>query len=136
VSETSAGSIVGFLRLDIADFEAGIDRAMTRADELERKSPNVRVTADTAGADTKLAATAAAEDRVAASNKKVGSSGEEASLGMGSLIAAAVAVGPAIVPIALGATGLAVGFGAMGVAGIAAMVGIKQELRHEVARSE
>jgi hypothetical protein len=47
---------------------------------------------------------------------------------MGGLIAAAVAVGPAIVPLAAGAAGLAVGFGGMGAAGILALVGIKQQM--------
>jgi Transglycosylase SLT domain len=105
-----------------------MDEAIARIDNLERKSPNVRVTADTAGAETKLAAVAASEDKVAASNKKITDSSKPAVTGMGAIIAAAVALGPAIVPITLGAAGLAVGFGAMGAAGIAAMVGIKQEM--------
>jgi hypothetical protein len=69
VSETQAGSIVGLLRLDISSFEAGIAKAQSLADELERKNPNVKVTADTAGAETKLAAVAASEDKVAKSSK-------------------------------------------------------------------
>ena len=197
---TDAGSIQGFLRLSITDFEAGIAKAQALADKLDRQDVNVNVKADTAGAETKLAAVAASEDKVAKSskgsstgldsvvvsarklsdasaaanvaqlrlgemqgsgtakasalasaqntlaraqrdvgdamrnaspeaqrlaqdmgkadlsnvklvesNKKVASSSHDAGLGMGSLIAAAVAVGPAIVPIAAGAAGLAVG---------------------------
>ena len=219
MSETDAGSIVGFLRLNIADYEAGIARAQSLADKLDRQDVNVNVKADTAGAETKLAAVAASEDKVAKSskgsstgldsvvasarklsdasaaanvaqlrlgemqgsgtakasalagaqntlartqrdvsdamknaspeaqrladsmgkadlsgvklvesNKKVGSSSKDASVGMGTLIAGLLAVGPAIVPIAAGAAGLAVGFGGMGAAGILALVGIKQQM--------
>jgi hypothetical protein len=219
VSETAAGSIVGFLKLSITDFETNIAKAQEMADRLDGKNVDVQVKVETAGAETKLAAVAASEDKVAKSskgsstgldsvvasarklsdasaqanvaqlrlgemqgsgtakasslasaqntlaraqrdvsdamknaspeaqrlaqdmgkadlsnvklvesNKKVASSSQGASVGMGTLIAAAVAVGPAIVPIAAGAAGLAVGFGGMGAAGILALVGIRQQM--------
>jgi hypothetical protein len=47
---------------------------------------------------------------------------------MGALLAAVITLGPALVPLAAGTIGLAVGFGAMGVAGILAIVGIRKEM--------
>jgi len=220
VSETQAGSIIGTLRLNIVDFEAGIAKAQELANNLERKSPNVKVTADTAGAEAKLAAVAASEDKVSRSsggassgltsvesaarrvadasgvanvaqlrlselqdsgkakasqlakasndveraqrtladatwgtyasnikldesskkvddsskkvdesNKKVAKSSKDASKGTSALAMAIVGLGPAIVPLAAATTGLAVGFGAMGAAGVLAIVGISKEIK-------
>jgi hypothetical protein len=128
VSETSAGSIIGTLRLSITDFETGIAKAQALADELSGKNVDVQVKVETAGAETKLAALAASEDKVDEGNKKVGQSSKDAGQGMGLLTMAIVGVGPAIVPLAVASTGLAVGFGAMGAAGILAIVGIKQQM--------
>src|SRR5450759_1979329 len=69
MSETSAGSIVGFLRLDSDSFNRAIDEAIARVDNLERKSPNIKVTVDSGMAETKLAAVAASEDKVSGSSK-------------------------------------------------------------------
>lgn len=67
-AESTAGSIVGFLRLDIADFEAGIAKAQALADHLDGKNVDVQVKADTAGAEAKLAAVSVSEDRVSKSS--------------------------------------------------------------------
>jgi hypothetical protein len=213
MSETSVGSIVGFLRLDSDSFNRAIDEAIARVDNLERKSPNIKVTVDSGMAETKLAAVAASEDRVSGSSKgassgltsvesaarkladassvaniaqlrlsevqgsgtakasslasahqsltkaqrdlsdvmktatpeviraadamkplddantKVAKSSKDAGNGMGLLSMAIVGLGPAIVPLAAGAAGLAAGFGAMGAAGILAIVGISREMK-------
>jgi hypothetical protein len=129
MGETNAGSIVGFLRMDADSFNRTIDEAIARIDNLERKSPDVKVTADTAGVEAKLAAVAASEDKVDSGNKKVASSSNDASKGLGLMSMAIVGLGPAIVPLAAGAAGLAVGFGAMGTAGILAIVGISREMK-------
>jgi len=129
VSETSAGAIIGTLRLTITDFESGIAKAQALADSLDGKNVNVDVKVDSGAAETKLAAVAASEDKVDGGNKKIAQSGKDAGKGMGLLSMAIVGLGPAIVPLAAGAAGLAVGFGAMGAAGILAIVGISREMK-------
>jgi len=99
------------------------------ADHLDGKNVDVQVKVDSAGAETKLAAVAASEDKVDSGNKKIATSGQDAGKGMGLLSMAIVGLGPAIVPLAAGAAGLAVGFGAMGTAGVLAVVGIMQEMK-------
>jgi hypothetical protein len=129
MSETTVGSIIGTLRLSITDFETNIAKAQELADRLDGKNVNVDVKVDSAGAETKLAAVAASEDKVDAGNKKVASSSQEAGKGLGLMSMAIVGLGPAIVPLAAGAAGLAVGFGAMGAAGVLAIVGIMREMK-------
>jgi hypothetical protein len=129
MSETTVGSIVGTLRLSITDFETNIATAQRLADNLDGKNVNVDVNVNSAGAETKLAAVAASEDKVDAGNKKIASSSKDAGNGMGLLSMAIVGLGPAIAPLAAGAAGLAVGFGAMGAAGILAIVGISREMK-------
>jgi hypothetical protein len=210
---TSAGEILGTLRLSITDFETNIAKAQELADRLDGKNVVVNVKVDTGGAETKLAAVAASEDKVGGSskgassgltsvesaarkladassvaniaqlrlsevqgsgtakasslasahqsltkaerdlsdvmksstpeviraaeamkplddqNKKVAKSSKDAGNGMGLLSMAIVGLGPAIVPLAAGAAGLAVGFGAMGAAGVLAIVGISQQMK-------
>jgi|GEM_PF-1010214 len=209
----NVGDLVGYLRLDISNFETNITKAQGLADKLDGKNVNVQVKVDTAGAETKLAAVAASEDKVGGSSKgasgaltsvesaarkladassvaniaqlrlsevqgsgtakasslasahqsltkaqrdlsdvmksstpeviraaeamkplddadkKVASSSKDAGNGMGLLSMAIVGLGPAIVPLAAGAAGLAVGFGAMGAAGVLAIVGISQQMK-------
>jgi len=129
VAETSAGAIIGTLRLDISDFEAGIAEAQASAARLDGRDVNVDVRVDSAGAETKLAAVAASEDKVDRGNTKIAQSGHDAGRGMGAMATAIITLGPALVPLAAGAAGLAVGFGAMGAAGILAVVGIANEMK-------
>jgi len=68
MSETTAGSIIGYLKLSITDFEAGIAKAQELADRLDGKNVDVQVKVDSAGAETKLAAVAASEDKVSKSS--------------------------------------------------------------------
>jgi hypothetical protein len=129
MSETTVGSIVGTLRLSITDFETNIAKAQELADRLDGKNVDVQVRVDSGAAEAKLAGVAASEDKVDAGNKKVASSSQEAGKGLGLLSMAIVGLAPAIVPLAAGAAGLAVGFGAMGAAGILAIVGISREMK-------
>jgi hypothetical protein len=213
MGETNVGGILATLRLSITDFETNIAKAQEMADRLDGKNVVVNVKVDTGGAETKLAAVAASEDRVGGSSKgassgltsvesaarkladassvaniaqlrlsevqgsgtakasslasanqsvtktqrdlsdlmksstpeviraadamknvddsntKVAKSSKEASNGLGLMSMAIVGLGPAIVPLAAGAAGLAVGFGAMGAAGILAIVGISREMK-------
>ncbi len=114
--------------MDMRTFEDGAARAQTMADKLDGKTVDVKVKADTAVAEEKLAAVAASEDKVDEGNKKIAASSKDAGGGMGALVAAALMVGPALVPIAAGAAGLAVGLSAMGSAGVLALVGIRQQM--------
>ena len=198
--------------MSITDFETNIAKAQELADRLDGKNVVVNVKVDTGGAETKLAAVAASEDKVSKSsggasggltsvesaarkladassvaniaqlrlsevqgsgtakasslasanqsvtktqrdlsdlmksstpeviraadamkqvddsNTKVAKSSKDAGNGLGLMSMAVVGLGPAIVPLAAGAAGLAVGFGAMGAAGILAIVGIKEQM--------
>ena len=125
----NVGELVGYLRLDMGDFETGMAKGTALADKLDGKNVNVDVNANTAGAEAKLAAVAASEAKVDDGNKKLAKSGQDAGRGMGALMTAVIMLGPALVPIAAGAAGLAVGFGAMGAAGVLAIVGIVQEMK-------
>lgn len=124
----NVGELVAYLRLDMGDFEEKLAGAQTAADKLDSKNVDVKVKADTAVAEEKLAAVAASEDAVDEGNKKVAASSKSASQGMGAVAAAVILLGPALVPVAAGAAGLAVGFGAMGTAGVLAIVGISQQM--------
>ena len=129
----NVGELVAYLRLDYGDFERGMVKSQAQADKLDEKSVDVKVKADTAGAEAKLAAVAASEDKVDEGNKKIAASSKPASQGMGAVVTAALLLGPALVPIAAGAAGLAVGFGAMGTAGVLAIVGISQQMTEGTA---
>jgi hypothetical protein len=125
----NVGELVGYLRLDMGDFETGMAKGQALADKLDGKNVDVKVDADTGVAEAKLAGVAASEAKVDDGNKKIAKSGNDAGKGMGALVTAVLLLGPALVPIAAGAAGLAVGFGAMGLAGVLAIVGINQEMK-------
>ena len=129
----NVGELVGYLRLDMGDFESGMAKGQALADKLDGKNVDVKVDADTGVAEAKLAAVAASEAKVDEGNKKLAKSGNDAGRGMGALVAAVLLLGPALIPIAAGAAGLAVGFGAMGAAGVLAIVGIVQEMKKGTA---
>jgi len=122
----NVGELVGYLRLDMGDFESGMARGTALADKLDGKNVDVKVEADTAAAEAKLAAVAAAE-------KEVAHQGHDMQQGMGSsmgmILKAIVLLGPPLVALLAGAAGLAVGFGAMGAAGVLAVVGIAKEMK-------
>lgn len=132
----NVGELIAYLRLDMRTFEDGMARAQTLSDKLDGKDVDVKVNADTAAAEAKLAGVAASEDKVDEGNKKIAASGHQAGQGMGAVVAAAVLLGPALVPVAAGAAGLAVGFGAMGSAGVLALVGIRQQMTAGTATGE
>lgn len=129
MSETTVGSIVGFLRLNISDFEAGIAKAQAMAEKLDHKDVDIRVKVDTAGAETKLAAVDAATKKVDRSTASMGHSQEGASRHARFLVGVLLTVGPALIPLAAATAGLAAGFGTMGAAGVLAIVGIRQEMK-------
>lgn len=73
-------------------------------------------------------ATAAVEQETAAKTRNAAATSQQGR-GMGVLVTAIATLGPALVPLTVGATGLAVGWSAMGAAGVAAIVGIKHEMQ-------
>jgi len=125
----NVGELVGYLRLDMGDFERGVAKGQALADKLDGKEVDVKVKADTAVAQAKLAATRAEMDRLDQYNLKVAKSGNDAGKGMGALATAVITLVPALAPLLAGAAGLAVGLGAMGAAGVLAVVGIVQEMK-------
>lgn len=205
-SETTVGSIVGFMRLDGDQFHREIERAIAEVDALDGRKANVKITADgaeRASASTRRTTSAMDEATVASrrfsdatdkvklaqlrldevqgsstakasqivraqqalnkamrdesdagaavtrsrvavgkastdaeiaamrlttSNERVEKSSNGSARGMRALATAIVTVGPAIVPLAAASVGLAAGFGAMGTAGVLAIVGIKHEM--------
>lgn len=84
-SPTTEGSIVAYLRLDISDWETKLAEAESKARELGRISPDIRVSAETAEAIAKLraveeAAAAAGGDHVShvtTVNSTVGGNGQD-----------------------------------------------------------
>ncbi len=124
----NVGELVAYLRLDMSDFERDMAKSQAQADRLDEKNVDVKVKADTAVAEAKLAEVAASEDRVDEGNKRIAASSERAGKGMGALANAIILLGPALVPVTAGVAGLTVGFGAMGAAGVLAIVGIKQQM--------
>lgn len=58
------GSILGYLRLDRSDWDNEIRAAMAKADELGRKSPNIKIGTNAPSAIAQLAAVAAAVKRL------------------------------------------------------------------------
>ncbi len=69
---TTEGSIVAYLRLDPSDYNAQLDKAKAKAEELGRTDPTIRVKADTANVVAKLDAVEAARRRVTAAEIKYG----------------------------------------------------------------
>ena len=125
----NVGTLVGYLRLDMGDFESGMAKGQALADKLDGKDVDVKVKADTALAEAKLAAVAASEKEVTHQGHNMNQQMDMGGHGMGAMLAAVLLLGPALVPIAAGAAGLAVGFGVMGAAGVLAIVGIVQEMK-------
>ena len=60
----NVGELVGYLRLDMGDFETGMAKGTAMADKLDGKEVDVKVKASTAAAQAKLAATRAEMDRL------------------------------------------------------------------------
>jgi hypothetical protein len=127
--ETNIGGIVGFLRLENDQFVRAIDQAIYKTEILDGKRVDIRVDADTSGAAAGLERTAIQADRLDGSVKRVNASSRSARGGVGALATAVIALGPAMVPLAAGAVGLGAAFGGMGAAGVAALVGVMQEMK-------
>jgi hypothetical protein len=71
---------------------------------------------------------AASAGRASAETDKYGKSAAAAQRSTGALLTSMLLLGPAILPLAAGATAVALAFGGMGVAGITAFMGIKDEM--------
>lgn len=86
------GSYSVRVNADVASAVAQLAAVKAEADEIAASSPSIKVDADTAEADAQLAATSAAATGV-------GDAAESAGGGFSGLIAAGVAVGPALIPV-------------------------------------
>lgn len=138
---TVAGSIVGKLSLDKAQWDADIADAQAQAERLGRTDPNIRVHADTVGAVAQLEAVQLALNRTTDDSVENGALSAVSSVGVdtlalsedglaGSMEGAAVATDTAngsIVTMAgliVGVTGLLVGLIALAIPLGAALIGI------------
>lgn len=126
--ETSIGSIVGFLRLDADQFHRELVQAISEVEALDGKRAHVKIDVDSSNVDASMDRTGAAAERTERSLAKVDRQSRQSQRGIGALATAIIALGPALVPIAAGATGLAAAFGGMGIAGVAAVFGIRDEM--------
>lgn len=138
-SETTVGSIVGFLRLDASQWNSTLAEAGAAAERLGNSDPNVDVHANTGGALAALAETEAAASAVDSSDPTIdvhaNTAGAEAHLAAAQkstlgLLDAVLLLGPALVPVAGAATGLGLAFVGLGIAGVLAVVGIKNALKN------
>lgn len=64
MSDASVGSIIGYLRLDRSDWDAELNAAGRKADELARHNPNVKISTNAPSAIAQLATVAAAVRRL------------------------------------------------------------------------
>lgn len=123
---TDVGTIVGYLRLDDTQFNASIDEAIAKLHVLS--GTDVKVKFDVSQVSE---VKAAAEEAVTGldSIEKKSAETDSSFRGHASAMVTAIALlGPAMVPIAAGATGLGIGFAGMAAAGILAFKGIEAEM--------
>lgn len=125
MSEATAGTLVGYLRLDSSQWHEELRRAGIAADALGQNSPDIDIDVNAEEAVARLREVGDEADRTEQRIKKSadGSKREFSALG-----AAIGVLGPSIAPLAGAATGLVAGFGAMGAAGVLAVLGIKREM--------
>lgn len=120
----SVGAIQGFLKLDISDWMANADIADARGKELGKNSPKIEIQTNAADAIAQLGAVAAAEDKIAASNKKMSSSAKDSAGDFKPLLTAIALLGPTLAPLAIvsaavfGGVALGAGSVALGIKGI------------------
>lgn len=122
---TEVGSIIGYLQIDDSDWDATLDRAIAKKDELGKNNPKIRIEVDNAAAAiAQLQGVKTAEDNVTDSNKKMSSSAKESAGSFQPLLSAIMLLGPTLAPIGVAGAGvfggLALGAGsvALGIKGI------------------
>jgi hypothetical protein len=126
MSEATAGTLVGFLRLDASQWHEELRRAGVAAEALDGTSPDIDIDVNAEEAVARLRTVGEEAERT---GKKVERAGQDAKAkGINPLAAAIGILGPAIAPVGAAAAGLAAGFGAMGAAGVLAVMGIKREM--------
>jgi hypothetical protein len=126
MSEATAGTLVGYLRLDASQWHEELRRAGIAAEALDEKSPDIDIDVNAEEAVARLRAVGEEADRTGKSIEKA--SKDAKAKGINPLAAAIGILGPAIAPIGAAAVGLGAGFGAMGAAGVLAIMGIKREM--------
>lgn len=139
-SETTVGSIVGFLRLDTTDWDAHIQAAIAQAEALGAVDPNVHIDTNAAEVSGQLAGVAAEAEAAGAAGDHMGGSyqqaGHHGAGGMLRLLQAIAPVIPATIPLAGAAVGVGAAFGAMGAAGVLAFLGIKEQIQEGTAEGQ
>jgi hypothetical protein len=126
MSGTDVGSIVGYLRLDGSQFRDEIAAAIAELKVLSGTNVNIDVKTDKLReVEADSAAAVRGLENVDREVTKVGNNGRQST---GMLLTSLLLLGPALIPIAAGAAGLGLAFGGMATAGIAAFMGIKDEM--------
>lgn len=129
MSETNTGTIVGFLRLDAAQWHEAIDRAEAAARRLGTVDPDVHVDTNAGKAAVELETAHRAAERLDGSTKNLDTSNRQAAGSARLLVTAVAALGPALVPMTGAALAGAAAFGGLGLAGVLAAVSIKQQMK-------
>jgi hypothetical protein len=120
------------VQANISDATAlrAIDHLRVQLDELSRKAPDVRVRVNSGAALAELAALKTELNALDGATANVGTSGEQS---FSALTAAASTVGPALVPLGSGITGLATSLIGIGTTGALAFKGIQAEIAANTA---
>lgn len=119
MGQFDAGSIIGTLDVDRSPFTQGLELAKAQGDAFEKKKITANVDVNTGDTIGKLAALRAAADAAAGAEGGGGAGAAAAGGGLGFLAKAAIALGPALAPLATVTAGLGIGL-----AGIGASAGI------------
>lgn len=125
MSEATAGTLVGYLRLDASQWHEELRRAGIAAEALDRTDPDIDIHVNAEEAVARLKEVEAEADTM---GRKIKQAGDDGKRSISPLAAAIGILGPAIAPVGAAAVGLAAGFGAMGAAGVLAVLGIKREM--------
>ena len=131
MSEATAGTLVGYLRLDSSQWHEELRRAGIAAEALEASSPDIDIDVN---AEEAVARLRAVGDEAEETGRRVERAGKDGvAKGINPLAAALGVLGPAIGPLGGAVAGLAAGLGVMGAAGVVAIMGIKREMEEGTA---
>jgi len=140
---TTAGSIVGKLKLDTSDWDAKIAAADAAARKLGSVDPSIRIDVDDNGAISKMAAVDAAakalgttEDRTSQQTQNLGNSAGGVSSRMALIAGAIAALIPLLGPLTGAAVGLSGALAGLGGAALLGVLGVVQAMKQGTAVGE
>jgi hypothetical protein len=133
MSEATAGTLVGYLRLDSSQWHEELRRAGIAAEALGASSPDIDIDVNAEEAVARLRTVGEEAERTGKRIEKAGIDGKN---GLNPLAAAIGILGPTIAPLGGAVAGLAAGLGVMGAAGVLAILGIKREMEEGTTLGE